>query len=104
MSKDTTIAAILSDFDKWFNHGTKDKPHGLLASDYYKEVKEFFKSKLLQIQQETEINYNKILSKMIDDHMDEISHVVGESEYDEGYFDALKQVKTIFLSQSKKEL
>lgn len=34
------------EFDKWFNHGTKKEPHGLLASDYYKEIKQFIRQLL----------------------------------------------------------
>lgn len=35
------IQEMVDEFEKWFNHGTKENPHGLLASGYYKEVKNY---------------------------------------------------------------
>lgn len=44
----------VKEFDKWFNHGTKDNPRFVYASGGYIEVRAFISSLVAEVVEETE--------------------------------------------------
>jgi hypothetical protein len=87
------IDAAVKDFDKWFNHGTKEQPHGLLASSYYKEVQTFWKVQLTTAYNAGRTSLAEEVEEYNEEKLKEKYKTCTTSEFDNGYFWATKDLQ-----------